>query len=209
MVSAAVPRTGFDCQSTLSGGAAARPLRRADQGQRRPQRVCRVGSARCTRCWPRWRTPVAASAAISSNPSAGRSLRSRPPSTGCGHIRTASTPTARHTRPWRWPRPTRRIRTAQRCRGPRWRLTTRTHRPGRKAGALVVLVDGELVWFLERGGRSLLNFSSDPEARRAAAGAWPNWSATGGFERSSSNESTACRCSSRRNPVTGRKSRPR
>ena len=27
-------------------------------------------------------------------------------------------------------------------------------RPGRKAGALVVLVDGELAWFLERGGRS-------------------------------------------------------
>ena len=45
------------------------------------------------------------------------------------------------------------------------------HRPGRKAGALVVLVDGELVWFLERGGRSLLNFSSDEEAQRAAAGA--------------------------------------
>jgi ATP-dependent Lhr-like helicase len=44
-------------------------------------------------------------------------------------------------------------------------------RPGRKAGALVVLVDGNLVWFLERGGRSLLNFSSDPEAHRAAAGA--------------------------------------
>ena len=45
------------------------------------------------------------------------------------------------------------------------------HRPGRKAGALVVLVDGELVWFSERGGRSLLNFSVDPEAQRAAAGA--------------------------------------
>jgi ATP-dependent Lhr-like helicase len=46
------------------------------------------------------------------------------------------------------------------------------HRPGRKAGALVVLVDGELVWFLERGGRSLLSFSpDDPEAHRAAAGA--------------------------------------
>ncbi len=44
-------------------------------------------------------------------------------------------------------------------------------KPGRKAGALVVLVDGELVWFLQRGGRSLLNFSSDPEAHRAAAGA--------------------------------------
>ncbi|MDT5012614.1 MAG: ATP-dependent helicase Lhr and Lhr-like helicase [Mycobacterium sp.] len=44
-------------------------------------------------------------------------------------------------------------------------------RPGRKAGALVVLVDGELTWFLERGGRSLLTFSTDPEAHRAAAGA--------------------------------------
>jgi ATP-dependent helicase Lhr and Lhr-like helicase len=41
-------------------------------------------------------------------------------------------------------------------------------RPGRKAGALVVLVDGELVWFVERGGRSLLSFSDDPEVNRAA-----------------------------------------
>lgn len=45
------------------------------------------------------------------------------------------------------------------------------HRPGRKAGALVVLVDGALVWYLERGGRSLLSFSSDPLAQRAAAAA--------------------------------------
>ena len=43
------------------------------------------------------------------------------------------------------------------------------HRPGRKAGALVVLVDGELTWFLERGGRSLLAFSPDAEAHAAAA----------------------------------------
>jgi ATP-dependent Lhr-like helicase len=41
-------------------------------------------------------------------------------------------------------------------------------RPGRKAGALVVLVDGELVWFVERGGRSLLSFRDNPEANRAA-----------------------------------------
>ena len=34
-----------------------------------------------------------------------------------------------------------------------WPARRREHRPGRKAGALVVLVDGELVWFLERGGR--------------------------------------------------------
>ncbi len=46
-----------------------------------------------------------------------------------------------------------------------------SHRPGRKAGALVVLVDGELVWFLERGGRSLLTFTPGAEAQRAAAGA--------------------------------------
>jgi ATP-dependent Lhr-like helicase len=44
-------------------------------------------------------------------------------------------------------------------------------RPGRKAGALVVLVDGEPAWFLERGGRSLLNFTDDPEANHAAAAA--------------------------------------
>ena len=46
-----------------------------------------------------------------------------------------------------------------------------THRPGRKAGALVVLVDGELVWFAERGGRTLLSFGAEPEIQRAAAGA--------------------------------------
>ncbi len=43
------------------------------------------------------------------------------------------------------------------------------HRPGRKAGALVVLVDGELTWFLERGGRTLLSYSDDAEANHAAA----------------------------------------
>ena len=42
-------------------------------------------------------------------------------------------------------------------------------RPGRKAGALVVLVDGELAWFVERGGRSLLTFTDDPVADHAAA----------------------------------------
>ncbi|MDX6258127.1 MAG: ATP-dependent helicase Lhr and Lhr-like helicase [Frankiales bacterium] len=36
------------------------------------------------------------------------------------------------------------------------------HRPGRKAGALVVLVDGALTLYVERGGKSLLTFSSDP-----------------------------------------------
>jgi ATP-dependent Lhr-like helicase len=43
------------------------------------------------------------------------------------------------------------------------------HRPGRKAGAVVVLVDGELVIYVERGGRSLLTWSDDPAALAAAS----------------------------------------
>ncbi|WP_458780985.1 Lhr family ATP-dependent helicase [Arthrobacter sp. D3-16] len=43
------------------------------------------------------------------------------------------------------------------------------HRPGRKAGALVVLVDGVLVLYVERGGKTLLAFSDD-DAVLAAAG---------------------------------------
>ncbi|GAA4591683.1 ATP-dependent Lhr-like helicase [Actinoplanes octamycinicus] len=42
------------------------------------------------------------------------------------------------------------------------------HRAGRKAGALVVLVGGELVLYVERGGRTLLSFADDPEALVAA-----------------------------------------
>ena len=42
------------------------------------------------------------------------------------------------------------------------------HRPGRKAGALVVLVDGVLSVYVERGGRTLLTFVDDPEALIAA-----------------------------------------
>lgn len=45
------------------------------------------------------------------------------------------------------------------------------HRPGRRAGALVVLVDGKLVWFLERGGKTLLGFTDVPDLLTAAAGA--------------------------------------
>ncbi|KJL39339.1 ATP-dependent RNA helicase DeaD [Microbacterium terrae] len=42
------------------------------------------------------------------------------------------------------------------------------HRPGRKAGGLVVLVDGTLVLYVERGGKSALAFTGD-EAMIAAA----------------------------------------
>ncbi|NED79735.1 DEAD/DEAH box helicase [Streptomyces sp. SID11233] len=45
------------------------------------------------------------------------------------------------------------------------------HKPGRKAGSLVVLVDGELALYMERGGKTLLAWPTDPEdpALRAAA----------------------------------------
>jgi ATP-dependent Lhr-like helicase len=36
------------------------------------------------------------------------------------------------------------------------------HHPGRKAGALVVLNDGRLVLYVERGGKTLLSWTSDP-----------------------------------------------
>ncbi len=43
------------------------------------------------------------------------------------------------------------------------------HRPGRKAGALVVLVEGAPVLYVERGGRSLLSFTADRTELAAAA----------------------------------------
>ncbi|MDX6326061.1 MAG: ATP-dependent helicase Lhr and Lhr-like helicase [Nocardioidaceae bacterium] len=43
------------------------------------------------------------------------------------------------------------------------------HRPGRKAGALVVLVDGALAVYVERGGRTLLTFTDDVEVLTSAA----------------------------------------
>ncbi|GAA2173655.1 ATP-dependent helicase [Agrococcus versicolor] len=51
-----------------------------------------------------------------------------------------------------------------------WPQRDEGHRPGRKAGALVTLVDGALTLFVERGGRTLLTFDDEP-ARLAAAAA--------------------------------------
>jgi ATP-dependent Lhr-like helicase len=50
-----------------------------------------------------------------------------------------------------------------------WPHTEEGHRPGRKAGALVVLVNGELTIYVERGGRSLLSFVEDEESLVTAA----------------------------------------
>src|SRR5579875_938208 len=45
------------------------------------------------------------------------------------------------------------------------------HKPGRKAGALVILVGGDLVLYVERGGRTLLSWTSDPALLEPAAAA--------------------------------------
>ncbi len=48
------------------------------------------------------------------------------------------------------------------------------HRPGRKAGAVVVLARGELVLYLERGGRTMLTWTADEGLLQAAAEAVAN-----------------------------------
>jgi len=45
----------------------------------------------------------------------------------------------------------------------------RAHRPARAAGALVVVREGQLLLYVERGGRSVRTWSADPEDLRAAA----------------------------------------
>lgn len=42
-----------------------------------------------------------------------------------------------------------------------------SHKPGRKAGSLVVLVDGHLVLYVERGGKTLLSFAGGERLRPA------------------------------------------
>ncbi|MFT4281931.1 DEAD/DEAH box helicase [Microbacterium sp.] len=50
-----------------------------------------------------------------------------------------------------------------------WPAQDGGHRPGRKAGGLVVLVDGRLVLYLERGGRSALAFTDEEPVLDAAS----------------------------------------
>jgi ATP-dependent Lhr-like helicase len=57
------------------------------------------------------------------------------------------------------------------------------HRAGRKAGALVVLVDGDLVLYVERGGKSLLSFTEDETTLKEAATALSGAVAAGALGR--------------------------
>lgn len=57
------------------------------------------------------------------------------------------------------------------------------HRPARKAGACVVLVDGAPVLYVERGAKTLLAFTTDPVLLEAAAPALARLVSTGGAEK--------------------------
>ena len=57
------------------------------------------------------------------------------------------------------------------------------HRAGRKAGAVVVLVDGELVLYVERGGKTLLSWTEDEHVLKEAATALSGAVAAGALGR--------------------------
>ncbi|WP_049360613.1 Lhr family helicase, partial [Rothia mucilaginosa] len=57
------------------------------------------------------------------------------------------------------------------------------HRPARKAGACVVLVDGAPVLYVERGAKTLLAFTTDPILLEAAAPALARLVSAGGTEK--------------------------
>jgi ATP-dependent helicase Lhr and Lhr-like helicase len=61
--------------------------------------------------------------------------------------------------------------------------TPASHRPGRKAGALTVLVDGSLVLYVERGGRTLLSWTEDGEVLATATAALATAVRTGALGR--------------------------
>jgi ATP-dependent Lhr-like helicase len=60
---------------------------------------------------------------------------------------------------------------------------TTGHRAGRKAGALVVLVDGELVLYVERGGKTLLSWTEEETVLKEAATALSSAVASGALGR--------------------------
>ena len=162
-------------------GAAARPRRRPDPACPRPRRAPpraprrrhprrrrqRTGRGRVRRGLQgaqRLRGHRAAAAAATSSRASGRRSSAAPvPSTGCAPSPSPTAPgPAPSRRSSRSPRPTPPTSSAPPSRGPtRATPSAAGHRPGRKAGALVVLVDGALTVYVERGGRTLLTWDDD------------------------------------------------
>ncbi len=137
-----------------------------------------AASPRSTRCCRRSRTPAAAAAGTSWKGSALRSSAPPAPSTGSAPSpRLARGSHGRRTAGRRGEsKPDAVTLAATDPANPfgaalPWpeRETSGGHRPGRKAGALVVLVDGALTLYVERGGKTLLTWSDDASLLGPAA----------------------------------------
>ena len=139
-----------------------------------------------------------------------RPVRHRRRDRPAAHLRRGR-PTTPSRPPSRWPPPTRPTPTAPRCPGRTGERRGRAsgHRPGRKAGALVVLVDGELTLYVERGGRTLLTWTDDPDlldpGRRVAGRGGPPRLARPAHRREGRRRAAARR---RARPRCARRSRP-
>ena len=133
-----------------------------------------TASSPASRFWPRASragsrrsTPSCPSLRRSASPGAATSWRAwAAPSSRCPgaveRLRVHGGPPSTTRRRWCWPRSIRPSPTAPRCHGPsvtttrrRGRCAGSARRPARVAGAYVVLVGGDPVVYLERGGRAL------------------------------------------------------
>ncbi|UIJ33439.1 ATP-dependent helicase [Allobranchiibius sp. GilTou73] len=95
-------------------------------------------------------------------------------------LRAGAKPITSHRNPWDAPAPTEAARAVVLAAADpanpygaalSWPGAEGGHKPGRKAGALVVLVDGVLALYIERGGKSLLSWSTEESELEAAADA--------------------------------------
>ena len=95
-------------------------------------------------------------------------------------LRAGAKPITSHRNPWDAPAPTEAARAVVLAAADPanpygaalpWPEAEGGHKPGRKAGALVVLVDGVLALYIERGGKSLLSWSTEESELEAAADA--------------------------------------
>jgi ATP-dependent Lhr-like helicase len=165
--------------------AAARPLRRAHPGRGRVAEDVPGGFAGVYRVLAGRRRPVGCAGATSSRGSGASQFgttgavdRLRSGTGGVGATRGPPCPP--HPRRSSSRRATRRTPTVPRCPGrararpgrcQREGRPRRRHQPGRKAGAVVVLVDGELVLYVERGWQDPAHLERGPDLLRAAADA--------------------------------------
>src|SRR5262249_49005456 len=162
---------GCDAQAARGGRAAAHAARRRHARRRRdgarPGRICgrvsRPEGVRGSRSVPARllrggtrrravRSPGRGRAAAGAPAGAGR--RGLGPAGGAVHVLAATDPANPYGAALPWPE-----------RG----ALDAGHRPGRKAGAAVVLVDGRLVLYVERGGRTLLSYSDEERVVEPAA----------------------------------------